>query len=200
MMATKAGTVEAYLAELPAERRASIAAVRDVVNRNLPAGFRESMQYGLIGWAVPLERFAKTYNRQPLAVAALGARKGYLSLHLVGLYGDEKLDRWFRDEFARSGKKLDMGMGCLRFKRADDLPLELIGRTIAKVSAEDLIARHEAVHNKAAVAERSKARAAAKAKPVEAAKPAKVKPAKAKPPKPAKPAKSQPKAKPAKTR
>ena len=148
MVSSAATTVGAYLASLPPDRRAAVETVREVVNRNLPAGFVEGMQYGMIGWAVPLARFPGTYNGQPLGVAALAAQKGYLSLYLMAVHGGEH-EAWFLQEYARSGKRLDMGTSCVRFKTADDLPLELIGRTIARVSPEELIARHETAHGKA---------------------------------------------------
>ncbi len=167
MVSSAATTVGAYLASLPPDRRAAVETVRGVVNRNLPVGFVEGMQSGMIGWAVPLARFPDTYNKQPLGIAALASQKGYLSLYLMAVYDGEH-EAWFREEYARSGKRLDMGTSCVRFKTADDLPLELIGRTVARVSPAQLIARHEAAHGKA--------KPAAKAKPA----PAKAKPAKAK--------------------
>ena len=158
MVSSAATTVGAYLASLPPDRRAAVETVREVVNRNLPAGFVEGMQYGMIGWAVPLARFPGTYNGQPLGVAALAAQKGYLSLYLMAVHGGEH-EAWFLQEYARSGKRLDMGQSCVRFKTADDLPLELIGQAIARISPEQLIARHEAAHGKGAAAARTKARA-----------------------------------------
>lgn len=161
MAASALTTVDAYLASLPPDRRTTVATVREVVNRHLPAGFVESMGYGMIAWAVPLERFPGTYNRQPLTVAALASQKSGLSLYLMGVYGHPGLAAWFRDAYARSGKKLDMGKSCVRFRTADDLPLPLIGETIAKVSVDDMIGWHEAAHGKAAVAARRQARAEA---------------------------------------
>lgn len=169
MAASAVTTVAAYLTSLPPDRRATVATVREVVNRHLPAGFVESMGYGMIAWAVPLERFPGTYNRQPLTVAALASQKSGLSLYLMGVYGHPGLAAWFRDAYARSGKKLDMGKSCVRFRTADDLPLALIGETIAKVSVDDMIGWHEAAHGKAAVAARRQARA--EAPPARAAKP-----------------------------
>ena len=154
-------TVGQYLASLPADRRATIAAVRDVVNRHLPEGYRESMAYGMIGWGIPLARFAATYNKQPLGIAALAAQKGHCALYLMGVYGDAGLERWLRDAFAKAGKKLDMGKSCVRFRTVEDLPLDVIGQTIAQVSPDELIARHEAAHGKAAKAARAGARAKA---------------------------------------
>jgi hypothetical protein len=142
MTRSTASTPEAYLASLPEERRAAISAVRDVINANLPPGYREGMQYGMIAWYVPLERFADTYNRQPLGLAALASQKQYMSLYLNSVYGDPATDAWFRDRYAGSGRKLDMGKGCVRFRRLEDLPLDLVGETIARAELDTFLARY----------------------------------------------------------
>jgi len=129
-------TPEAYIAGLPPDRQPVVRAVRDVVNANLPPGFREGMAYGMIAWYVPLERFPDTYNGQPLGLAALASQKQYLSLYLNSVYGNPDIDRWFRDRWAATGKRLDMGKSCVRFRRLDDLPLDLIGETIARTSVD----------------------------------------------------------------
>ena len=140
----KAMTVDQYMAQLPADRRETIAAVRDCVNANLPDGFVEGIQYGMIGWYVPLDRYPDTYNGQPLGVAALAAQKSHNALYLMTVYGDPALETWFTKAFAKAGKKLDMGKSCVRFKSADDLPLDAIGRLVAEVPPERLIAAYEA--------------------------------------------------------
>ncbi|MCW5805066.1 MAG: DUF1801 domain-containing protein [Deltaproteobacteria bacterium] len=145
MASSAAATVDAYLAELPEDRRAALTAVRAVVNAHLPAGYVEGMQYGMIGWCVPLSRYPDTYNGQPLAIASLASQKQYMALYLVGVYGDRDLEAWFRRAFAASGKKLDMGKSCVRFKTLDALPLDVIGQTIAKVPVDAFLARYEAV-------------------------------------------------------
>lgn len=137
-------TPSAYLTSLPAERRAAIARVRDVINAKLPAGFEETIQYGMISWIVPRSRLAETYNGQPLALASLGNQKNYMALYLMTVYGDGKLAAWFRGAFARAGKKLDMGKACVRFKTLDALPLDVIGEVIGKVSVEKYVAIYEA--------------------------------------------------------
>ncbi|MCI0571182.1 MAG: DUF1801 domain-containing protein [Myxococcaceae bacterium] len=143
MVTSKATSVEAYIAELPEERRKAIQAVRRVIQAHLPRGLEEGMQYGMIGYYVPLDRYGPTYNGQPLGVAALASRKGYMSLYLSSVYSDPKQQRWFVDEYRRSGKKLDMGKSCVRFKSLDDLPLELVGEVIARTSVDDFIALYE---------------------------------------------------------
>ena len=144
MARSDAKSPDAYLAGLPPERRAALSAVRDVIRRNLPAGFEEGMGFGMIAYYVPLDRFPDTYNDQPLGLAALGSQKNYMALYLNTVYGDPTLERWFRDRFAASGKKLDMGKSCVRFRRLDDLPLDLIGETIARTSLEQYLAHYQA--------------------------------------------------------
>jgi hypothetical protein len=144
MVSSAATTVEAYLDSLPEERRAVVSAVRDVVRRHLPHGYRESMEWGMIGYAIPIERYPDTYNGQPLCYAALAAQKNHYSLYLTGAYGDEGDTEFLRRAFARAGKKLDMGKSCVRFKSIDDLPLPAIGELIASVPPAMFIARYEA--------------------------------------------------------
>ena len=148
MVSSKANTVDAYLAQLPAERRAVVATVRDFVNAHLPPGYVEAMAFGMIGWGVPLSRYADTYNGQPLAYVGLAAQKNAYSLYLMGCYMDSAEDRALRAAYARAGKKLDMGKSCLRFKSLDGLLLEDIGRIIASLPVDDYIARYESVKHK----------------------------------------------------
>ena len=150
MASSKAETVEQYLQELPEDRRAVVSAVRDVVVRNLPAGYREQMGWGMISYGIPLEDYPNTYNGQPLSYAALAAQKNYYALYLTSPYQDPAQEQWLRDEFAKAGKKLDMGKSCLRFKKLDDLPLAVIGKVIASTPPAELIARHEKAREQAA--------------------------------------------------
>jgi uncharacterized protein YdhG (YjbR/CyaY superfamily) len=138
-----ATTVDEYLAELPEDRRAAIAEVRDVVLRNLPAGYVETMSWGMISYEIPLERYPKTYNGQPLSYAALASQKNYCAIYLLGVYGDDEQGAWFKEEFRKAGKELDMGKSCVRFRTADDLPLDVIGQVIARTSPERFIAIYE---------------------------------------------------------
>ncbi|MEP6633857.1 MAG: DUF1801 domain-containing protein [Luteimonas sp.] len=153
MVSSAAKTVEAYLAELPPDRRAVVTMVRDLVNAHVPDGYVETMAFGMIGWNVPLTRYPVTYNKQPLAYIGLAAQKNNYALYLTCVYGDKKREGKLREAAAALGKKLDMGKSCLRFKQADDLPLTAIGELIAGISVDDFIARYEAVR-KATKAER----------------------------------------------
>jgi hypothetical protein len=139
-------SVDTYLAGLPAERRAALAAVRAEILAHLPAGYEEGMQYGMIGYYVPHSVFPAGYHgdpTQPLPFAHLGAQKSHMALYLMSVYGDPALQAWFVEEYKRSGKKLDMGKACVRFATLGDLPLELIGRTVARVPVDTYIAAYE---------------------------------------------------------
>ncbi|MGW0521636.1 DUF1801 domain-containing protein [Crossiella sp. NPDC003009] len=139
-MQSSANTVEEYLAELPPDRRETVAAVREVVLANLPAGYEEGMDFGMICWHVPLSRYPDTYNGHPLGYVALASQKQYLSLYLMGAYADGD---GFRARYEATGKKLNMGKSCVRFTKLDDLPLELIGEVVAEVSPEQYIEIYE---------------------------------------------------------
>jgi len=136
------------LAELPPERRETLARVREVIVRNLPAGYRESMSFGMISYGIPLERYPNTYNKQPLAYAALAAQKNYNALYLMSAYQDSDAEAQLRAAFAEAGLKLDMGKSCIRFKRAEDLPLPAIGELIAATPPEAHIAAYEAARRR----------------------------------------------------
>jgi hypothetical protein len=149
MVMSKAKTVAAYLKELQPDRRAVISKVRNVVRRNLPKGYEELMGYGMIMWSVPLKRLPDTYNGHPLCYVALAAQKNYNSLYLMCVYGDAALRKQFHDAYKKSGKKLDIGQSCIRFKSPDDLALDLIGNAIASTSVETYIMWYEKSRKKA---------------------------------------------------
>jgi hypothetical protein len=142
MATSTATTPEEYIASLPADRRETVATVRDVVRRNLPAGYAEGMAYGMIAWYVPLERSGATYNGQPLGLAGLASQKNYISLYLLSVYGDGATEAWFRKQYAASGKGLNMGKSCVRFRRLADVPLGIIGETIARADLDGFVERH----------------------------------------------------------
>jgi uncharacterized protein YdhG (YjbR/CyaY superfamily) len=142
-MQSAAASVDAYLAELPAERRAVLASVLETVRRSVPPGYTEAMAWGMIGWSVPLERYPDTYNGQPLSYLGLAAQKRHYALYLSGCYMDPAAEREFRAKWEATGRRLDMGKSCLRFQRLDDLDLDLLAETIAATPVEDLIATYE---------------------------------------------------------
>lgn len=147
-MAGKPATVREYLDSLPEDRRKAIAKVRAAVNRGLPKGYKEGPQYGMIWWGVPHSIYPAGYHcdpKQPLPFVGLGNQKNHMSLYLMCVYGDEGHRKWFEREWKKSGKKLDMGKACVRFKKAEDLPLDLITEAVARVPVKDFVAHYEAV-------------------------------------------------------
>jgi Domain of unknown function (DU1801) len=139
---SEAATVDQYLAELPEDRRTDIEAVRRVIVEHLPDGYEEVMRWGMITYEVPLERYPDTYNGQPLPLASLAAQKRHNALYLSGVafIGGETA---FRERYARSGKKLDMGKSCLRFRSVADLALDVIGETIEATPVDDYLEGYE---------------------------------------------------------
>ncbi|MBI1379764.1 MAG: DUF1801 domain-containing protein [Planctomycetaceae bacterium] len=149
-MQSKATTVAAYLAELPPDRRAALEAVRKVILENLDGNYEEGMQYGMIGYYVPHRVYPAGYHcdpKQPLPFAGLASQKGHMSLYLCSLYGDfaEGELAWFTEAWKKAGKKLDMGKACVRFKRLEDVPLEVVGEAIRRTPAKRMIAQYDAV-------------------------------------------------------
>ncbi len=142
-MKSTAATVEEYLDELSPERREAVSTVRQTVLSNLPDGYEEIMDFGMIAYVVPLERVPKTYNGHPLMYAAISSEKNYVSVHLMNVYADPETTQWFVESYKATGKKLDMGKSCVRFRKLDDLPLDLIGEAVGRTPMEGWIAVYE---------------------------------------------------------
>jgi hypothetical protein len=136
-VASKATTVEAYLEELPPDRKEALTKLRELILKHLPKGYVEVMNWGMICYEVPLAIEPRTYNGKPLMFAALGSQKNHFALYFNGLYCIKGLEEKFRK--AWSGKKLDMGKSCIRAKSIDDLDLKLIGETIASIPLVDFV-------------------------------------------------------------
>ena len=164
MVQSSAQTVDEYLAELPPDRRAELQKVRKVIRKHLPRGFEEGIDFGMIGYYVPLARYPNTYNGHPLAIAALAAQKQYLSLYLMRVYGDPKMRDWFESEYEKAGKKLDMGKSCVRFQSADELPLDVIGKVIASTSVDEYLSVYESARKTKPVAKKKVAKKTTKKK------------------------------------
>lgn len=143
MVSSAAPTVAQYLAELPPDRRSVIAAVRDRINRVIHPEFAEIMAFGMIGWVVPLSRYPKTYNRQPLAYVSLAAQKKHSSLYLMSAYADSADERAITAAYAAAGRKLDMGKCCLRFTDPAQVLWEVIEPCIGRHSVDDWITVYE---------------------------------------------------------
>ncbi|MEX1112843.1 MAG: DUF1801 domain-containing protein [Patescibacteria group bacterium] len=148
MVSSDAKTVEAYLAGLLPDRREAIGAVRDVIRKHLPEGYEEGMQYGMISFFIPLERYPDTYNGQPLAIASIAPQKNHMAVYLMCIYGHAGEEAWFRKEFEKAGKKLDMGKSCVRFRKLEDLPLEVIGEAVARMPVDAFIMLYESSRGK----------------------------------------------------
>jgi uncharacterized protein YdhG (YjbR/CyaY superfamily) len=140
--------VEEYLAELPADRQEAIRAVREVILENLPDGYEEVMNWGMIAYEVPLETYSDTYNGKPLMYAALASQKNHMAVYLTSIYMTEDSRQEFEAAYRATGKRMDMGKSCVRFRKLENLPLELIGEAIASSGVEDFVARNKQVHGK----------------------------------------------------
>ncbi len=151
-MQSKAATVQQYLAELPPDRREAISAVRDVILSNLDKDYEEGMSYGMIGYCVPHRIFPEGYHcdpRQPLPFVCLASQKNYMSLYLTCVYTEGEEDSWFRQAWAKSGKKLDMGKCCIRFRKLEDLALDVIGEVIRRSPAKEYIEYYKTARDSA---------------------------------------------------
>jgi hypothetical protein len=148
-MPSKADTVDAYLAELPDDRRAAVQALLDTFDRHLPKGFERRMNYGMPAYVVPHSLYPAGYHCEPalpLPFLSVAAQKSAISVYHMGLYADAALLAWFTDAHAQaSAKKLDIGKSCIRYKKVEDMPLPLLGQLAAKLSPKAWIALYEAV-------------------------------------------------------
>lgn len=145
-MQSKAKTPAEYLRELTLERRAAIQAVRRVILKNLPQGYKEAMQYGMISYIVPLSLYPAGYlndKKRPLPYISLASQKNHMAVYLMNIYGDKAAEKKFRAIYKKSGKSLDMGKSCVRFKKPDDLSLEAIGLAVAMTPVKAFIAKYE---------------------------------------------------------
>src|SRR4051794_4404809 len=145
-----ASTVAEYLAALPEDRREALNEVRRGINRALPPGYKEGIQFGMISWFVPLSTYPAGYGGNPkvaLPLISVASQKSYMALHMICFYGQPALREWFTAQYAKSGKKLDMGQGCLRFKTLEDLALDVVGKTLAQLPVKDYVAGYSAARN-----------------------------------------------------
>ena len=146
-MQSKAVTVDAYLAELPEDRQKAIAKLRSVIKKNLPKGFKEGMGYGMMGWSVPHSIYPAGYHcnpKDPLPFMGLASQKNSINLYHMGIYADPKLLKWFKEAHVKaSPKKLDMGKSCIRYKKPEDIPFDVIGELASKITVEKWIEMYE---------------------------------------------------------
>lgn len=146
-MQSKATTVDQYVSELPEDRQKAVAKLRAVIKKNIPKGFKETMGYGAMGWVVPHSIYPAGYHcnpKDPLPFFGLASQKNSINVYHMGIYADPKLLKWFQDAHAKaSPKKLDMGKSCIRYKKPEDIPFDLIGELASKMTVEDWIGMYE---------------------------------------------------------
>ncbi|MFZ4621344.1 MAG: DUF1801 domain-containing protein [Bacteroidota bacterium] len=146
-MKSKASTPKEYLDALPDDRKAAMKELQRQIVKHLPKGFKEGITYGMLGYYVPHSIYPAGYHVNPqhmLPFMNLGSQKNFIVLHHLGLYADKKLLEWFTLEYTKAGiGKLDMGKGCVRFKKMDQIPFALIGKLAGKMTVKDWIARYE---------------------------------------------------------
>ena len=148
----KPTTVSQYVAAVPADRQAAFKKLRKTVKANIPAGFQETMNYGMIGYVVPHKTYPDGYHcdpKLPLPFANIANQKNFIGFYHMGVYSDKKLYDWFVKQYPKHcSHKLDMGKSCIRFKKIDDIPYELIGKLLTKVSVADWIKTYEKSRNR----------------------------------------------------
>lgn len=148
-MPTQAKSVDEYINQLPDERKEAISKLREVILKNLPKGFEETISYRMIGYVVPHSIYPDGYHcdpELPLPFINIASQKKHITVYHSGLYADERLMEWFKTEFAKlSAVKLDMGKSCIRFKKPEHIPYNLIGKLVGKMTAADWIKLYESV-------------------------------------------------------
>lgn len=146
-MQIKADSPDDYIELLPAERQVVIQKLREVIKKNLPDGFEETMNYGMIGYVVPHSIYPAGYHCDtslPLPFMNIASQKNFVAVYHMGVYSDENLMTWFTEEYPNHcTRKLDMGKSCIRFKKMDDIPYELIGELASKMTVDDWIKKYE---------------------------------------------------------
>lgn len=138
-----ATTPTEYINDLPLEQKRALTIIRSVIKKNLAKGFKETMNWGMICYEIPLSVFPDTYNKKPLIYAALASQKNYMAVYLSGIYVNANKYKKFIAEYKKTGKKFDVGKSCVRFKKLEDLPLDLIGKEVASMNMKQFIHIYE---------------------------------------------------------
>lgn len=150
-MQSKAKTPDEYISSLPDDRKQVMEKLRSVILKNLPEGFHETMGYGMLGYVVPHSTYPKGYHcdpKTPLPFLSIASQKNFVAVYHMGIYSDKNLSDWFTSEYPKHVKtKLDMGKSCIRFKKPDQIPYELLASLFQKMTVEDWISRYESVLN-----------------------------------------------------
>lgn len=151
-MSVKPQTVVEYLKQIPEERKDAFNQLRQVILENIPKGFKEVISYGMIGFSVPHEIYPDGYHCDPtvpLPFLSIANQKNFIGFYHMGIYADEELSNWFVEEYKKRAKyKLDMGKSCIRLKRMDDIPFDLFGELVKKISVDDWIKMYESALKK----------------------------------------------------
>ena len=155
-MKTSATTIPAYLESLPPDRRIALEQVLAAIRKNLPDGYEEAFAFGMIAWQVPLSVYPGTYNKKPLMYAALASQKNHMAVYLCNVYGDPKTRAAFEARWAKSGKRLDMGESCVRFRKIEDVALDAVSEAIAATPMDRYVAAVKAVQAKKPTKARAK--------------------------------------------
>jgi len=146
-MQSSAATPQEYIDSLPEDRKAAIEKLREVISTNLPSGFKECISYGMLGWVIPHSIYAPGYHcdpKLPLPFLSIASQKNFIAVYHMGVYADAALYDWFVDEFPNHSKfKLDMGKSCIRFKKPEAIPYELIGQLVSKMTPQNWIDLYE---------------------------------------------------------
>ena len=147
-MQSNATSIQQYLDELPEDRKKQIEKVREVILVHLPKGYKEVMNWGMICYEVPLSVHPDTYNKKPLLYAALASQKNHMAVYLSGVYASEELKNEFIKDYLASGKKPDMGKSCVRFRKIENLPLDVIGKAVAQFELPEFVEMYQNARNK----------------------------------------------------
>jgi len=151
-MTPKVNTPEEYIAQLPEERKIVIEKLRSIIKKNLPKGFEETMSYGIIGYVVPHSIYPDGYHCNtslPLPFLNIASQKNFIAIYHMGIYANINLLNWFTEEYPKHVKrKLDMGKSCIRFKKMDEIPYDLLGELFAKMTVNDWIKTYESAFKK----------------------------------------------------
>lgn len=146
-MKIEANSVEDYLNQVPEERSLSFRKLHETISQNLPSGFQERLSYGMIGWSIPLVTYPAGYHctpNTPLPFINLASQKNFIALYHMGIYAEPDLVNWFVAEYPKNcSRKLDMGKSCIRFKKPEDIPFELIAELCQKMNPQDWILLYE---------------------------------------------------------
>lgn len=148
-MQSTATTPDAYLESLPDDRKSAMIKLREIIKANLPEGFQEGMGYGMMGYSVPHSTYPNGYHcdpKQPLPFLGMASQKNFIAVYHMGIYADKELYDWFVAEYPKHVKtKLDMGKSCIRFKKPENIPYDLLAELFTKMTVEDWISRYESM-------------------------------------------------------